>query len=833
MRATIDFGIDLGTTNSAIAVLEGTRATVIKNNNSLEYTPSVVWIDKNNRLMVGRAAKMRLEQEPENVKSEFKLQMGAEYEYRFESTGRIFKPEELSAEVLKSLRADVQQRLGEDITAAVITVPAAFELPQCDATRRAAQLAGLQFSPLIMEPTAAAMAHAFQSKSDKVYWLVYDLGGGTFDAAVIQIREGTFRIVNHAGDNHLGGKLIDWEIVEKLLAPDVANKYRVSNFTRGNAQWRMAFAKLKYYAEEAKINLSTQESYFITIDYLCKDDNGEPVPFEYELKRSEVVRLARPFIQRSVNIARQALAESKLGIANVEKVVLVGGPTLAPYVREILEDAHEGLGIRLDYSVDPLTVVAQGAAIFAGMQRLEGAIPAPPPKESAGEEIYTVKLEYDPIGADPEPLVGGKIVPPAAQDLQGFQIEFSNSSSQPAWRSGKLALGSNGAFAATLWAQRGMPNIFKIELTDRNGRVLKVSPAEFSYTMGTRPGEQPLIHSIGVAKANNEVDWFMEKGTTLPARQRHILRSAITLHAGKQGEAIRIPVVEGSNERADRNKVIGSLVIPASAARRDVPAETEIEISLEIDASRIITASAYIGLLDQDFQAVIDYHKPAVDLDKMQQDLERQRKRLDTARQRTREVGDSGAREVLERKIEGENMVENVQSSLAAASGDPDAVDKAQNRLIDLKIAIDQVEDRLALPAMKQEAEEKITRVTEIVTQYGNSEARRQLEILVRDLRQALQSEDADLIRRKSEEIDTLAIMVLRERPEFWVGFFQHLEEYRARMVDQAAADQLISQGYQAMQANDLPRLKAIVQQLLGLLPQDVRDEIERISDVH
>ncbi len=148
-------------------------------------------------------------------------------------------------------------------------MPPAYELAQCDATRRAAQLAGLKVSPLIMEPTAAAMAHAFQSRADRGTWMVYDFGGGAFDASVIQLRQGAFRIINHAGDNHLGGKLIDWEIVEQLLAPSAARDHHLSDFKRSNPKWRRAFAKLKWEAEEARLSLLKEES-----AYLC---GGLPV----------------------------------------------------------------------------------------------------------------------------------------------------------------------------------------------------------------------------------------------------------------------------------------------------------------------------------------------------------------------------------------------------------------------------------------------------------------------------------------------------------------------------------------------------------------------------
>jgi molecular chaperone DnaK len=194
---TIDYGIDLGTTNSAIAVLRGVETEIVKNNDDQDTTPSAVWIDRRDRLYVGRAARDRAEADPDNTCTEFKLRMGtAGAAKQFAASGRAMTPEQLSAEVLRSLRGDVSQRHGVDLDAAVITVPAAFELGACAATRQAALLAGLVATPLLQEPTAAAYAYGFQAGEDG-RWLVYDLGGGTFDAAVVQLRDGEFTVLTH------------------------------------------------------------------------------------------------------------------------------------------------------------------------------------------------------------------------------------------------------------------------------------------------------------------------------------------------------------------------------------------------------------------------------------------------------------------------------------------------------------------------------------------------------------------------------------------------------------------------------------------------------------
>lgn len=234
-RTTIDFGIDLGTTNSAVARLDGVETEIVKNNEGSDTTPSAVLVDRRGRLTVGRAAKERSEHDPENTCVEFKLRMGTTGQAEFFAAAeRSMEPEELSAEVLRSLRRDVAQRTGEEIGAAVITVPAAFELSACDATRRAAEMAGIAQAPLLQEPTAAALAHGFQSDADNAFWLVYDFGGGTFDAAVIQMRDGEFTVVNHRGDNNLGGKLLDWAIVNELLIPAVTAEHAFTDLRRGN-----------------------------------------------------------------------------------------------------------------------------------------------------------------------------------------------------------------------------------------------------------------------------------------------------------------------------------------------------------------------------------------------------------------------------------------------------------------------------------------------------------------------------------------------------------------------------------------------------------------------
>lgn len=240
-RRTIDFGIDLGTVNSMIAVMDGGHPRMIPDKAGSTLTPSAVWMNPRGHLQVGTEAKERiLCGDLENGAIEFRLSMGsgAEAKKIFARTGREMLPEDLSAEVLKSLRTDVYNCLGEAIEAAVITVPAAFELPQCQATQLAAERAGFAVAPLTLEPVAASLAYGYgvRSESEGTFWLVYDFDGSSFHVALMRFRDGFVQMVNHKDENFLGGKLIDLDLVTKCLAPALADHYSLPDFKRGNPQ---------------------------------------------------------------------------------------------------------------------------------------------------------------------------------------------------------------------------------------------------------------------------------------------------------------------------------------------------------------------------------------------------------------------------------------------------------------------------------------------------------------------------------------------------------------------------------------------------------------------
>ena len=556
-------GIELGVTCGRIGQLRGGEVHIFRNAEGAEYTPSAVYVSKAYSLVVGREAKDRYESDPDNAAIEFKRDMGSDTEFHFVRSGRRMRPEDLSAEVLKSLCGDVQRSTGEIVTAAVITVPADFDLPQNKATKQAAQLAGIKHAMLMTEPVAAAQAYSFESHDDKTFWLVYDFGGGTFDTSIIQVRDGLIQVVGHGGDNQLGGRNIDWAIVEQLFIPKLLKTHSLTDFKRGNPRWRGALPKLKIAAEEAKIRLSssTSTSTEIWIGYLCNDDRGEPIEFEFELKRSDFEFVAAPIYRRTINCCKEVVAGQRLAPGDLGKLILVGEHSMTPFLRQMLADPKGGLGIPLEFSVDPETVVVRGAAIFAANQHLEPddeAVATPP----VGP--FTVKLEYPAVTSDLDPEVAGTVIAAggAVNDFRGYMIEFHNRSIQPPWRSGKSGLGSNGNFLTNISAEKGQENVFEIEFFDPTGVRRVMTPSSFHIMVKSKaPVAKPASshgHSLGLALPNNEVALFYERGTPLPFQKRRDCKTEFTLRAGEKGSALRFAVVEGEKSRANRNRLLAN-----------------------------------------------------------------------------------------------------------------------------------------------------------------------------------------------------------------------------------------------------------------------------------
>ncbi len=347
-------GIDLGTTNSCVAVFEGGEPVVIPNPEGARTTPSVVAFTKNGERLVGQVAKRQAITNPDHTVSSIKRKMGSDYKVNIDGTN--YTPQEISAMILRKMKSDAEAYLGQTITQAVITVPAYFTDAQRQATKDAGKIAGLEVLRIINEPTAAALAYGVDKEKDgKV--MVFDLGGGTFDVSLLEISDGVFEVLATAGNNHLGGDDFDQRIID-WMADSFKKEHGID--VRGD---KMVLQRLKEAAEKAKIELSGMTSTNINLPFLTATASG-PVHFETTLTRAKFNELTADLVDATMKPTRQVLSDAGLKPSDVDKVLLVGGSTRIPAVQESVK---KFMGSEPFKGINPDECVAIGAAIQAGV----------------------------------------------------------------------------------------------------------------------------------------------------------------------------------------------------------------------------------------------------------------------------------------------------------------------------------------------------------------------------------------------------------------------------------------------------------------------------------
>ncbi len=347
-------GIDLGTTNSVVAVMEGGEPTVITTQEGGRLTPSVVGFTKNGERLVGQLAKRQAVSNPERTISSIKRHMGTKYTVTID--GKDYTPEQISAMILEKMKGDAERYLGEKVTEAVITVPAYFNDSQRQATKDAGRIAGLDVKRIINEPTAAALAYGIDKSDDKTV-LVYDLGGGTFDDSILELGDGVFEVKSTTGDTHLGGDDFDHRIMDWMT--DEFKKQNGIDLTGD----KMAMQRIREAAEKAKIELSSMMTTNINLPFITAGANG-PQHLDMDLTRAKFDSMTSDLVDRTIQCVHTALSDAKMTVNDIDKILLVGGSSRIPAVQEAIKRV---LGKEPAHGVNPDECVAVGAAIQAGV----------------------------------------------------------------------------------------------------------------------------------------------------------------------------------------------------------------------------------------------------------------------------------------------------------------------------------------------------------------------------------------------------------------------------------------------------------------------------------
>ncbi len=811
----INFGIDLGTTNSLIARFDKGNIEVFKNPTGFKETlPSVVGF-RNNRILVGEQARAFVERDPKNVVSRFKRKMGTTETFRISSLDTSKSPVELSAFVLKELKTFIHS--GEKPEAVVITIPASFDTVQSNATKEAGHNAGFKQVILLQEPIAASLAYANKEKEIDLrnsQWIVYDLGGGTFDVALVRIVEGELTVVDHEGDNYLGGSDFDALIVDNLIVPELT---KIGSFgdhllemKSENGKYNRLWHMLLHKAEEAKVTLSTKTS--ADIDFEVEDENGNPVNCIMEITRSDFESLIKEPIDTTADMLKKILTRNSLRGDDLGFVLMVGGSTFVPYVRKRIEEL---LGVKVNTSIDPTNAIAIGAAYFAATKEI--AFDQPKKSKQPGGDTFTVKATYNKASQETEELFSAKV----DGNVEGlfYRITRQDGGFDSGLRDVKRRI------VEDLPLQQGAYNIFHFKVyNSANDEIpsgvepIQIAQGKYSVAGQMLPEDLCLVKDDLVLQ-DTRLERIFARNSVLPARAKKTVEVGKTIVHGSEDE-LRIIVVEGPSEHhSSTNKPIGFLHISGKQLSRDVLKGTEVDLTFEMSESRDLTVSAYVNATGQEFSGVFDPKPRTVPVNTLVDDVTLLDARLAT------EIEDAKNKESYQ-VVEG---LQKLQSE----------VDELVGEAALLKID-DVTDDRFKLEDKKRRVAQKIHQLTsgkrldqakidyheakadamELINKLGDDRERHQLEELLAREHAVITSTSAEKVESATAALQTLRFQILGRTPQFLAGMFDHLVARRTAMNDQVQAKNLIESGRRYVDAEDWDNLRIVNGRLWDLLPQ-------------
>lgn len=801
-------GIDLGTSNSAAAVFDGERVEVVRSASGASITPSVVRIDARGNIVVGERARRAAYTDADNVRSEFKRLMGSPHRLRFGAVGVERTPTELSAEVLRALREDVRAQTGVLPQQAVIGVPALFELPQTAATSDAARLAGFERVELIQEPVASAIAAGYRQGESEGAWLVYDLGGGTFDVSLLDTREGLLRVVGHDGDNFLGGRDLDGALVDWVIAR-LADEHGIS-LQRSEPEHQRALRRIRVAAEEAKIELTRAAQAEIAVEAL--QIAGREIDLALTIDRQTFESLVAPLVSRSIDVCVRLLGAHglKVGTAgSLSRVVLVGGPTAMPYLREQVSGV---LGAPFAEALDPMTLVAQGAAMHAASAGLD-ARGTPSASPAKGVKVW---LQHPAMTSDATPYVIGRLVDPTdRQRVAAIVMGRSDGT----WSGSAETVDADGTFVTMAQLVPRVRNELSIEGRAADGTPIALSPSTFFIVHGVTLGDPPLSRTIGVALADDHVQTYFERGSPLPMRRTFTLRTVEPLSPADPTSALRVPIVQGEFPLAHLCRMVGTIEVTAARLASPIPAGSTIEVTLDLDRGGRLAASARIAGAPQVFDGVAHLVAGSIPVEAVEPRIGELATRLNGVRGRVFAQRD---KELVKRLgTVDEALMRVARDAQAARGGDLDALEKARRGLIEIDGLLAEVEAILSWPELEQRAERELGLATSFVAGTGTSEERRALAAAATALDRARNAKSPTEVERQILVVRRLGDAAYLRLPGALEQQLDYAQSRLDRTSDPRRARSLIEEGRRAAARGDRAALDRAVREIWRLLPPD------------
>ncbi|RTE85515.1 MULTISPECIES: Hsp70 family protein [Gammaproteobacteria] len=832
-RNKIDYGIDLGTTNSAISRIEEGKPIIIKTDTLKDTMPSCVFFNKKRSIQIGDSAysalkrdKLKASRNPNVMASnafiEFKRTMGTDKKYYSESMGQEYSSEQLSAEVLKTLKSFVSD---EDVKAVVVTVPAKFTSNQKDATLRAAKLAGISQCELLQEPIAAAMSYGLSSSIKDGQVLVFDFGGGTFDAALVEVHEGIMKVIDTEGDNYLGGKNLDLAIVDRIILPHLQDEYDLDEFLSNEANKVALQAAMKFYAEEAKIQMSFSDSHNILSDLgdiPCEDDNGEELELDITVTQEMMEHAVGPVFQKAIDVCKALLERNNLSTKSLNTLLLVGGPTYSPVLRKMLEEQL----IKPNLSVDPMTVVANGAALFASTVDIADDL-----QEAQRDRTkIQLSLSYEATTVEEEEFVAVKVLEDRIDGEVPEQVYIEFTNSDRSWSTGKKLVGKSGeVIDVTLKADSA--NLFTVSVSDGQGSKLDCEPESFTIIQGSKIGSATLPYHYGVEIKSRDSGKIvfdpikgLEKNQSTPAvGTKNGLKTQKPIRPGVVDDSLKIALYQGEHNakgtRALHNEHVYDVVITGEHLPKLLPEGSDVELTVKIDKSERMTVSAYFPSLDYTHEIDVPTNTTQSEIDSDYLSSE-----INKAIQSHKIVCEEGVYQNYEELDALKTELNSIKEEFELGKSDYDRKMGVLHRLRSAIKKIEKIQDESEWPKVEDELKSVFYQLEQTNNEFDNQNAKPLISQYKDQIPEAIRDKDITLARELIDNMRRLNFAITDEGlgAKMEIGLLYNFNDEfdMLQWSDSHRARNLIDKGLQL--ATDSPskeRLRPIVSELYSLLP--------------
>lgn len=804
-------GIDLGTTNSAICSFDGEKIHLYKSPEQHDVTPSAIFIDRRGNKYVGSRAYNSAAKNPDNAAVLFKRLMGTSTPVKLPAVNLTMTPEECSAEVLRSLFGYLPEEIrGDGDTGTVITVPAAFNQMQKDSTMAAADAAGLGRVALMQEPVAAVMSVMRQRKNDGVF-VVYDLGGGTLDIAIAESIAGRVNLLAHGGIAMCGGRDFDRILFDNIVKPWLMENFDLPDDLTANPQFKSLLRMATWAAEKAKIELSQKEETVVSLpetELGVRDQAGEEIYIDITIDRKRYDELIAPKAEESIQSARETLEKAGLSPHDVERVVFVGGPT---HYKPLRDKVAFELGVAPSTDVNPMTAVAEGAAVFAesidwasqsrGRKSARGAI-------SAGGAL---DLSFNYIARTPGPRA--KIVAKLGGRAPAG-IEFQIDSLDTGWSSGRVAL-KDGASVELSLTKPG-DNIFKVFVFDSNGGPVSLREDKIVIARTAASIDAiPASHSVGV-EARDKVggrlllDYLVREGDQLPKKGKKSFKAGESLKAGSAG-SIKFKLWEGDiSDPINDNRFIGMFEIKGSDFDDGViAAGAELICEYEVLDSGNIVLEVSVPSISGSFQSGRNFYSSQ----EGKVDYTNQAKNIQEQSEHTLQRLDEMASKVDDPRLEQAREKLEQAGTIKPGEADPETAKQAMDHVQEAKRLLALTRKEHLKDIRQLELDKAVDFFDKVVRQHARPTEASAFDNLVKTAQRAIDNNSGDF-ESHLDDLHGRNFMILWRQDWFVIERFKWLAEDSYLFPDAREHAQLVAAGAEALKANDIDKLRAVVAHL-------------------